>query len=71
MNLIFVYVDGESFGSSVGYVEQYNEFLKKKPHPSFADKAKIISEYYQQIKGVTAKVFDECGPKKICRNVTR
>ena len=71
MNLIFVYVDGEFFGSSVVYVEQYNEFLKKKPHPSFADKAKIISEYYQQIKEVTAKVFDECGPKKICHNVTR
>ena len=79
MNMIFVYVDREFFGSSVGYVEEYNEFLKKKPRPSFADKAKILGEYYQQIKDVNVKgssfkkclVLDECGPKTTCRNVTR
>ena len=57
MNMMFLNVDGEFVGSSVGYVEQYNEFFKKKPRPSFANKAKIIGEYYQQIKDVHAKVI--------------
>ena len=57
MNMIFVYLEGDSFGSSVSYVEQYKQFLKKNQRPSFADKAKIVCEYYQQIKDFNAKVI--------------
>ena len=49
MNMIFVYIDGEFFGSSVGYVEQYNEFLNAHPQRCFKipdDKLKVLKSKY-------------------------
>ena len=53
---IFIYNDGQFYGSPTGYMEKYNEALKEKPVLSLTEKQNIIGKYYNTLNDVNAKV---------------
>ena len=57
MNMIFILKDGIFYGSPTGFIEKYNEVLKKKTVLSLSEKSNILSEYYNTLNDVSEKVI--------------
>ena len=55
--MVFIWRDGQFYGSKVGFVEKYNEALKKRPILSTKENINILSEYYNTLSDVNEKVI--------------
>ena len=57
MNMTFTWKDRQFYVSPTGFIEQYNEALKKKPVLNLSEKTNILSEYYNTLNDVNERVI--------------